>query len=79
MLREWGNIGGPRHHRRCLGAAFASDEMAIAIGTIMRTVQLRMPRRERRRNSPRTAPRGIAVVPRRDVEVVVAAKQAYAG
>jgi cytochrome P450 len=49
-------------HRRCPGAAFASDEMAIAIGTIMRTV-----------------PRGIAVVPRRDVEVTVAAKHASAG
>jgi cytochrome P450 family 110 len=46
--------------------------MAIAIGTIMRTVQLTMPRRERRRSPPRSAPRGIAVVPRRDVEVAVA-------
>jgi cytochrome P450 len=61
-------------HRRCLGAAFASYEMAVAVGTIMRTVELSMPRREQRRNPPRSVPRGIAVVPRRDVRLVVAAR-----
>jgi cytochrome P450 len=58
-------------HRRCLGAAFAHYEMAVAVGTIMRTAGLTMPRHERRRNPPRSVPRGIAVVPRRDVRLVV--------
>ncbi|BBX95318.1 cytochrome P450 [Mycobacterium lacus] len=58
-------------HRRCLGAAFATYELAIAIGTMVRTVVLSMPQAERRKNPPRSVPRGIAVVPRRDVELVV--------
>ncbi|MGV7956967.1 cytochrome P450 [Mycobacterium persicum] len=58
-------------HRRCLGAAFAHDELAIAIGTMMRTVALIMPRRERRRSPPRSIPRGIAVIPRREIKLVV--------
>ncbi|WP_232006985.1 cytochrome P450, partial [Mycobacterium sp. 1245805.9] len=58
-------------HRRCLGAAFASHEMAVAVGTIMRSAELTMPERERRRKPPRSVPRGIAVVPRRDVKLVV--------
>ncbi|SON61064.1 Putative cytochrome P450 137 [Mycobacterium simulans] len=63
-------------YRRCLGAAFANYELAIAIGTIMRTVGLAMPRRELRRNPPSSVPRGIAVVPRRDVKLVVTAAPA---
>jgi cytochrome P450 len=59
-------------HRRCLGAAFANYELAIAIGTMLRTAVLTMPRREQRRNPPRSVPRGIAVVPRRDIKLVVA-------
>lgn len=58
-------------HRRCLGAAFATYEMAVAVGTIMRTAELCLPRRELSRNPPRSVPRGIAVVPRRDVRLVV--------
>jgi cytochrome P450 len=58
-------------HRRCLGAAFANYEMAVAVGTIMCAAELTMPRREHRRNPPRSVPRGIAVVPRRDVKLVV--------
>src|SRR5262249_15456070 len=58
-------------HRRCLGAAFANCEMAVAIATMLRTVQLSMPLRERRRSAPRSVPRGIAIVPRREVRLVV--------
>lgn len=58
-------------HRRCLGAAFANHEMAVAVGTLMRSAELAMPRRERCRRPPRSVPRGIAVVPRRDVQLVV--------
>jgi cytochrome P450 len=58
-------------YRRCLGAAFANYELAVAIGTVMRDVELRMPDRERRRKPPRSIPRGIATVPQRDVELVV--------
>ncbi|WP_081665130.1 cytochrome P450 [Mycobacterium sp. UM_CSW] len=66
-------------HRRCLGAAFASHEMAVAVGTIMRSAELTMPRRERRRHPPRSVPRGIAVVPRRDVKLVVSRTASAAG
>jgi cytochrome P450 len=59
-------------HRRCLGAAFANYELAIAIGTMLRTAVLTLPRREQRRSPPRSVPRGIAVVPRRDVKLAVA-------
>jgi cytochrome P450 family 110 len=45
--------------RRCPGAAFANYELAISIGALMKTVELRKP--------PRSVPRGIAVVPRREV------------
>jgi cytochrome P450 family 110 len=58
-------------HRRCLGAAFANCEMAVAIATMLRTVELSMPQRERRRNPPHSVPRGIAIVPRREVSFAV--------
>jgi cytochrome P450 len=57
--------------RRCPGAAFATYELAIAVGTLMKTVELRMPERECRRRPPRSVPRGIAVVPRREVRLDV--------
>ncbi len=59
-------------YRRCLGATFAMYELAVAIGTMMRKVVLMMPHRELRRNPPRSVPRGIATVPRRDVKLLVA-------
>jgi cytochrome P450 family 110 len=37
----------------------------------MRKVELTMPGREHLRKPPRSVPRGIAVVPRRDVKLVV--------
>jgi cytochrome P450 family 110 len=58
-------------YRRCLGATFAMYELAVAIGTTMRKVVLTMPDRELRRNPPRSIPRGIATVPRRDVKLLV--------
>jgi cytochrome P450 len=57
--------------RRCPGAAFASYELAISIGALMKTVELRMPARQRRAKPPRSVPRGIAVVPRREVRLDV--------
>jgi len=57
--------------RRCPGASFATYELAVAIGTLMTSVELRMPRRQLRRKPPRSVPRGIAVVPRRDVALEV--------
>jgi cytochrome P450 len=57
--------------RRCPGAAFATYELAVSIGTLMNTVELRMPARERHRKPPRSVPRGIAVVPRREVTLRV--------
>ena len=58
-------------YRRCLGAAFATYELAVAIGTTMRKAVLTMPDRELRRKPPRSVPRGIAAVPRRDVKLLV--------
>ena len=58
-------------YRRCLGATFATYELAVVIGTMMRKVVLTMPDRELRRNPPRSVPRGIATVPRRDVKLLV--------
>jgi cytochrome P450 family 110 len=57
--------------RRCPGAAFAVYELAIAIGTLLNSVELRMPQREGRRRPPRSMPRGIAVVPSREVRLDV--------
>jgi cytochrome P450 len=57
--------------RRCPGAAFASYELAISIGALMKTVELRMSPRQRRAKPPRSVPRGITVVPRREVWLTV--------
>lgn len=57
--------------RRCPGAALATYELAISIGALMKTVELRMPPRQRRAKPPRSVPRGIAVVPRREVRLDV--------
>lgn len=54
-------------HRRCIGSSFATCELAVAIGTIMSSVDLRMSDRERHRNPPRTVPRGLAAVPNRSM------------
>ncbi len=59
-------------YRRCPGAAFAQNELAIAIGTVMRDVTLRVTGRERGRKPPRAVPRGIATVPHREITLEVA-------
>lgn len=61
--------------RRCPGAVFATYELAVAVGTLMNSVELTTPRRERRRRPPRSVPRGIAVVPSRKVRLDVVARQ----
>jgi len=62
---EYAPFGGG--YRRCIGAAFAHHEVAVAIGTILNTVELRMPRSEQRRKPPRAVPRGIATKPNREI------------
>jgi cytochrome P450 family 110 len=66
---EYAPFGGG--HRRCIGAAFAVTELAVAIGTIMGSMELRMPARERDRPPPRCIARGIAVAPAREITLEV--------
>lgn len=70
---EYAPFGGG--HRRCIGAAFAQTELAVAIGTILTTVELCTPARERRRKPPRAVPRGIATKPRREILLDVIARR----
>lgn len=58
-------------HRRCPGSAFAAMELAIALGTIMSNVELRLPAAKRRRRLPRSIPRGVAAVPSRPINLEV--------
>jgi cytochrome P450 len=62
-------------YRRCIGAAFAHDELAVAIGTIMKTLELRVPAGERRAKTPRAVPRGIATKPSREIALDVIARR----
>lgn len=62
-------------YRRCVGAVFAHHELAVAIGTLMKTVDLRMLARERRRKPPRAVPRGIATKPSREVLLTVTGRR----
>jgi cytochrome P450 len=66
---EYAPFGGG--YRRCLGAAFAVNELAVAIGTILKSIELRMPARERSRPPPRSVARGIAVTPHREIKLEV--------
>jgi cytochrome P450 len=66
---EYAPFGGG--YRRCIGASFAVSELAIAIGTIIGSVSLRMPERERTRRPPRSVARGIAVAPSREITLEV--------
>jgi len=63
-------------YRRCPGAAFAHNELTIAIGTIMGDVDLTVSRTERRRKPPRAVPRGIATVPHREMTLEVSSTRA---
>jgi len=58
-------------HRRCPGSAFAAMELAIALGTILSNVELRLPAAKRRRRLPRSIPRGVAAVPSRPINLEV--------
>ena len=70
---EYAPFGGG--YRRCIGAAFAQHELAVAIGTILNTVELRMPARDQRRKPPRAVPRAIATKPNRDIVLDVIARR----
>ena len=58
-------------HRRCPGSAFANLELAIVLGTILTSVELRMPESEKRRKPPRSIPRGVAAIPNRRIGLEV--------
>ncbi|MBJ8344204.1 cytochrome P450 [Antrihabitans sp. YC2-6] len=62
---EYTPFGGG--HRRCVGAAFANYELAVVLGTIIRTADLELPDSERRRKPPRAVPHGIAALPHREI------------
>jgi cytochrome P450 len=70
---EYAPFGGG--YRRCIGATFASSELAVAIGTIMSCLDLRMPDSERTRRPPGSVARGIAVAPSRDVRLDVVGRR----
>ena len=70
---EYAPFGGG--FRRCIGATFAQHELAVTIGTMLNTVELRMPAREQRRKPPRAVPRGIATKPNRDILLDVIARR----
>jgi cytochrome P450 family 110 len=53
-------------------------ELAVAIGTILRTVERRMRPMERSRRPPRVVPRGIAAVPDREIALEVLERHAAA-
>lgn len=59
-------------YRRCIGAAFAHNELAVAIGTIMKTLDLAPAQGGR---PPRAVPRGIATKPSREIALTVRARR----
>ncbi len=61
--------------RRCIGAAFAQTELAVAIGTLLATLDLRQPAGERGRRAPHSVPRGIATRPSREIVLDVIARR----
>jgi cytochrome P450 len=74
---EYAPFGGG--FRRCIGASFANYELAVSIGTILSTTELKMSSRERRRHPPRAVARGIAAVPNREIELEVVGRSSAAG
>lgn len=62
-------------YRRCIGAVFAHNELAVAIGTIMTTLELRAPAADRGAKPPRAVPRGIATKPAREITLDVIARR----
>jgi len=61
-------------HRRCIGAAFAHVQLAVALGIILKTIELRAPAGEQRRKPPRAVLRGIATKPSREIVLEVIAR-----
>ncbi|GAA3541556.1 cytochrome P450 [Mycolicibacterium helvum] len=61
-------------YRRCIGAAFAHNELAVAIGTVMKTLDLRLPAHQRG-SLPRAVPRGIATKLSREITLDVIARR----
>lgn len=57
-------------HRRCPGSAFAAMELGIALGTILKSAELR----NLQRRLPRSIPRGVAAVPGRPIRLHVVRK-----
>jgi cytochrome P450 len=62
-------------YRRCIGAVFAHNELVVAIGTILKTLELRAPVGERGEKSPRAVPRNIATKPSREIALEVIARR----
>ncbi|GAY15242.1 cytochrome P450 [Mycobacterium sp. shizuoka-1] len=62
-------------YRRCIGAAFAHSELAVAIGTIMKKLELRARDGDRAGGSPRAVARGIATKPSREIALDVIARR----
>ena len=58
-----------------LAQTFAHHELAVAIGTILNAVELRMPPSEQRSKPPRAVPRGIATKPNREILLDVIARR----
>jgi cytochrome P450 len=69
---EYAPFGGG--HRRCLGASFATAELAVVIATVMRGLDLRLSPAEATRKPPGSSARGIAVTLDREIFVDVAAR-----
>ena len=62
-------------YRRCIGAAFAHSELAVGIGTIMKTLELRARDGDRAGRPPRAVARGIATKPGREIALYVSARR----
>jgi cytochrome P450 len=70
---EYAPFGGG--YRRCIGAAFATSELAVALGTILTHLDLRMPQHDVAAPPPRSVARGIAVAPSRRIRLQVAQRR----
>lgn len=64
---EYAPFGGG--HRRCLGAALATYELRIIVGTIMGRATLALSPRDRRRRPPPSIPKNITTGPRREIRL----------
>lgn len=69
---EYAPFGGG--HRRCLGASFATSELAVALATIMGGLELALAPAEAARRPPGSKARGIAVMPDREIFLDVEAR-----